>query len=434
MILKAKFVAPVEGPIIEHGAVAIHRGIITGVGTAQEVGDGPLPKGRGVGVSSFGRVNDAVIDYGDAVICPGFVNAHTHFELSHLVNRVPPSADFTDWLRRLMKEVTVHPPEIARIKQAMRDGIEQSLRAGVTTVGDITRFPHWTRAALTESPLRAVSFGEIVAVGTRRTLLTERLDAACDAFYAGDRLRIGLSPHAPYTVEPEAMRVCADRAAESNASLCIHLAETADEDAFTRLRSGPFVDYLKSLGIWDEDIPTSGVGPVELADRAGLLTPRTIAAHANYVSDADLERLAVSGASVAYCPRTHHAFAHRPHRFRDMLAAGINVCIATDSLASNPSLSVLDELRFVHRTHIDVPVEAILAMGTLHGAKALAMDHQVGSIRTGKRADLAVVAIHPGTPSPLNALLSDGSLPIATFINGNPVWSRNQDVGPKPPT
>ncbi|MDO8629736.1 MAG: amidohydrolase family protein, partial [Phycisphaerales bacterium] len=352
MILKARFVAPVDSPIIENGAVVIEDSRITAVGPAHE-----LPAGK-------------TADYGEAVIFPGLVNAHTHLELSLLAGRVPPTSDFIDWLQRLIaarnSDLGAPPPPFTRgdpgesspprpsaatnspiddnrladyVARAVCRGIAESVSSGVTTLGDITAFPWLTRPALADSPLRAVSFGEVIALGTGRAHLAERLDQAANLDHQTQALRVGLSPHAPYTVEPDALRACADRARQIGAPLCIHIAETREEEMFTRDRTGPFADFLRRLGLWNEQIPGSGCTPVELCAAAGLLGPETLLAHANYVSDADIAAIAASRASVAYCPRTHDAFGHDPHRVRDMLRAGVNVCLGTDSLASMRKIS-----------------------------------------------------------------------------------------------
>ncbi|MCH7925000.1 MAG: amidohydrolase family protein [Planctomycetes bacterium] len=401
MILKSRFVVPVGEPVIQHGAIRIHNGRIVEVGRAADIS------------------GDASIDYADAVICPAFVNAHTHLELSNLHGRVPPSPDFTDWLRRLVEAKSVEPPTKEQIQSAVEEGIEQSLAAGVTTVGDITHVPAWTRESLAQSAIRAVSYGEVIAIGTRRNLLDQRLSAAADRSWETARLRIGISPHAPYTVEPDGLRACAERAAEQKAPLCMHLAETADEERFTGERTGTLADYLRDLGVWDDAIPLAGCGPTELADRTGVLGATTVVAHANYVSDGDITLLAKSGASVAYCPRTHDAFGHPRHRFRDMLQAGVNVCVGTDSLASNPSLSVLDELRFLRRARPDVAAEELLAMGTLHGARGLGFADEIGSITIGKLADLAVIPLGSGVEEPRwDRMLDNNTAPIAVYISG----------------
>jgi cytosine/adenosine deaminase-related metal-dependent hydrolase len=403
MILKARYVVPVDAPVIESGAVEINGDRIVAVGPAR------------------GLSGRSVIDYGDAVICPAFVNAHTHLELSHLAGKIPPSPDLIDWLGRLVQASRKTSMTAARVRRSMQAGIEQSLQAGVTVLGDITRLPGWTRGPLGTSGLYAVSFGEIIAVGTRRDLLTERLDAAASIEYQTERMRVGISPHAPYSVEPAGMVACAARAAQMGAPLCIHLAESPDEAAFTRNGSGPFAEFGRRLGLWDRRVPASGCGPVELAHRAGVLTERTLIAHGNYVAATDITLIAKSGAGVAYCPRTHAAFGHDPHPFRELLQAGVNVCIGTDSLASNPSLSVLDELRFVRKRYPDFSPDELLAMGTLRGARALGLDGQVGSITPGKSADLVIVRPEPAEASRWEAILESSCQPVEVVQAGQPV-------------
>jgi len=398
MMVKSRYVVPVDGPVIENGAVVIRDGRIAAVGRANDLTASPA------------------IDYGDAVVCPGFVNAHTHLELTLLAGAAPPSPDFVDWLKRLTRLLMEQPATEENVAAAVRAGIVQLLAAGVTTIGDITRRPAWSRGPLAASPVRAVSFGEVIATGRLRTQLHERLQAAASTQHENTGLRIGISPHAPYTVEPDGLRTCAARAMRMGAPLCIHLAETADEEAFTRKGQGRFVEFLQELGIWDDDVPAAHCSPVELCRSAGILGPKTLIAHGNYVSDADVGIIAESGASVAYCPRTHHAFGHAPHRFREMLKAGINVCIGTDSLASNPSLSILDELRFLRRSHPDLASHDLMKMGTLRGAAALGFEDEVGSLTVGKAADLVVIPIEDGAE--WGSMLESTRTPVAVYIDG----------------
>lgn len=373
MKLTSRFVVPVDGPVIENGAIAIRDDRIAAVGPARSVDGRP------------------VVDYGDAVICPGFVNAHTHLELSLLAGRLPPAPDFIGWLRRLVETLLETPPSREEMVTAMAAGLAQSVASGVTMVGDITRRPDWTRPVLAASGVAGVSFGEVISLGLDDAQLRRRIDAASAGEHTSGRLRAGISPHAPYTVEPDAMRACAARAAAAEMPLCMHLGETADEELFTRSGGGPFRDYLRRFGVSEAEFPAAGVDPVELAKATGVLGPQTILAHVNYVSDRDIGIIAASGSSVAYCPRTHAAFGHPPHRFRDMLAAGVNVCLGTDSLASNPSLSILEETRFLRRRHADVDANTLLAMATAHGAKALGLADQAGALSVGRSADIAVL-------------------------------------------
>ncbi|MBN1511813.1 MAG: amidohydrolase family protein [Phycisphaerae bacterium] len=397
---------PVTRPPIEGGAVAVRAGVITAVAPAREIS------------------GDRVEDLGDVVLVPGFVNAHTHFELSHLAGRISTDRGYVPWVEGLARVLRAGGDAGPLVGEAVRSAVRQSLAAGVTTVGDITRRPESVRPLLAKSALRVVSFGEVLGIGRLRAEFLAKLTAAIDSTAATDGLRIGLSPHAPYTVEPDGLRLCARRAREAALPLCIHVAETPDEEAFTTARVGPLREYLERLGVWDDAVPCPGLRPVELLSACGLLGPRTLLAHANYVSDDDIRRIAEAGASVAYCPRTHAAFGHPPHRFRDMLAAGIPVCIGTDSLASNPSLSVLDELRHLHRVHPDVPASTLLAMGTCHGAQALDWNTRVGSLEPGEDADFVLVTrAADGPADPVANVLASTTSPRATHVFGEPVAS-----------
>ncbi len=398
MILRARHVVTAAGPPIENGMLDIQDGRIVRVERVR----GPAPHGA--------------IDFGDAVLCPGFVNAHTHLELSALARRVPPSPSFTDWLLRVIRESAAYLSDEEAIRTSVRSGVRRSLRAGVTAVGDITRHPATTRSVLAESPLTAVSFGEVTAIGTRRSLGHERIAAAIARGHDPSNVPVGISPHAPYSVDPDVLRECAQAAQENDLPVTIHVAETADEASFTETRSGAFVGLLRSLGIWDEAIPISGRTPVSLLADVGLLTPRCVLAHANYLTPGDADLIRRSGASVAYCPRTHAAFGHPPHPFRDLLRSGVNVCLATDSLASNPSLSVLDEARFVRRMAPEVDALLLLEMITIHPARALGLERDLGTLEPGKRADVNVLPLAAGEP--WTAVFENGGDPRETYIRG----------------
>ncbi len=400
MLLFSRFVVPVNAPVIENGFVHIEQGCIVSLGHAA---DRPID-------------ND-LIDYGDAVICPGFVNAHTHLELSSLCGKVAPTDDFTDWLKRLVRIIRAELSTKEQLQASVRLGIEQSLACGVTCVGDITREPDWIRPILAQSPLCGVSFGEIIAIGKMRDQWRNKLLAATKPYPGSSRMRVGVSPHAPYTVDPEVMAACAEKTATLRIPLCMHIAETLAEAEFTLQHRGPFRQHLAELGVWDDNMESPSSQPIDLALTTGLLTSRTVVAHANYVCDDDINKLAQSQSSVAYCPRTHEAFGHQPHRYRAMLRAGVNVAIGADSLASNPTLSVLEELQCLrHRDGVDP--QLLMEMGTINGAKALGRIDQVGSLTPGKSADLAVMALPNSHVREWAGIFNEGIAPMAVYAAG----------------
>lgn len=404
MIVRARFLKTCGVPggdgLVENAYIAVNAGRIDSLGSVR---NGPT---------------HCDVDFQDAVILPGLVNAHTHLELTHMHECVPPSPDFTDWLWRLVTHFRANPLDEERVASSVQRGIDLSLASGVTTIGDITREPQLSRPVLSRSPIQSLSFGEVIAIGLGRNRLAGKVADAVRSTGDSGRMAVGISPHAPYTIEAEGIECCAAAAKAQGLRTCMHLLETPDEEAFTRDASGAYNSYLKRLGVWDEDIPASAVAPVELIASCGLLNAECLLAHMNYVDDKDMARLARSKASVAFCPRTHAAFGHPPHRFRDMQRAGINVCIGTDSLATNPSLSIMDELRFLHARYHDLSADKLLALGTINGAVALGMKNTAGVLAPGRPADFAVFSLATGSDS-WESCFADDRDPLAVLANGS---------------
>lgn len=398
--LRAKFVAPVAAPPIENGFVAINGDRIVDVGRFDD----------GACASSD------LDDLGEVVLLPGLVNAHTHLEFSHASPGERPSS-FGDWLKRIVaRRAAVTPEAYAEATgRAAIDGAAECLRFGVTTIGDISRECGVTRRALGSSPLNIVSFGEVQAMAQRRQLLEERLAVAIDATYASDHIAIGLSPHAPYTVEPDAYRRCVEVARDRKLPICTHLAESPEESEFLTHQTGLLRELWDGLGSWDYEVPAWPGSPMNLAKETGLLDLAPLLAHVNYVTENDFQTLAASNATVVWCPRTHTYFGHPPHRWREMLARGINVCVGTDSKASSPDLNVVDDLRLVHRQSPEVSCDVLWEMVTTRAARGLHRG-DVGAIAAGMRADLVAFEVRGGEP--LREVLETGTLPTAIVIAG----------------
>jgi aminodeoxyfutalosine deaminase len=406
-LLCAAWVAPMDGPPIRNGAIAISNGRVVAVGESKVLRE---------------KYPGAVVEeLPSAILMPGLVNAHVHLELSDL-RQGPPPESFVKWIINLMSQTPRLGGAVEEIvTKAVRSGIGQSLRFGVTTVGDISKQCMFSRPVLAKSRLRAVSFGEIQAMAQRRGLLNERFAAASDLAHDSERLIVGVTPHAPYTVEAEGYRRCLDFANSNNRPLATHLAETPDEAEFLAEQTGPF-RYLWEVGVnaWDEKVPCYDGGPIRLARDLDLLSFPTLLAHVNYCDDDELEILARGRASVVYCPRTHAYFGHRPHRWREMLARGINVAVGTDSCASSPDLNLVDDLRLLRRIAPEVSAVELWGMATTRAATALQLSEQVGSLTPGKRADLIAFEIG-GASDPLEEILQRNVLPMRVWIDGAPV-------------
>lgn len=401
-LLRAAWVAPMDRPVFRDGAILVDSGRIVAVGHAREF-ERSTP--------SF-----AVRDLGDVIVLPGLVNPHTHLELSHLTSPADPGR-FTDWLTSVIGSAG----DAAVAGAAARRGAAESIRFGVTTVGDISRHCAATRAALRASPLRVISFGEVVGMARRKNQLPDRLAAAVSTDLATTNVRPGISPHSPYSVDADGYRQCLAAARKMRLPLTTHLAESPDEAAFLSGQTGPFRELWDRLGAWDEAaVSRFDGGPVRYAASLGLLDYRpTALAHVNYCDDADLVLLADGRASVVFCPRTHAYFGHPPHRWRDMLSAGVNVAVGTDSRASSPNLNLADELRLLHQVAPDVSTQTLWRLATLDAARCLGMESELGSLSPGKYADFAVFRAEG--EEPLAHLLESEEVPVDVWIAGRSV-------------
>jgi cytosine/adenosine deaminase-related metal-dependent hydrolase len=301
---------------------------------------------------------------------------------------------------------------LEQVQADVRAGIAESLRCGTTLVGDIAAGgASWD--ALAASPLRAVVFHEILGLPRDRV---ERTLADAHAWLAAHpptpTCRPGLSPHAPYSVSAFGFRNACRRQAGTALPVTTHLAETLAEQQLLASHYGPFVAFLGELGVWAPDELVRDWDEVLhlTADAAPVLY-----AHANYLS---ANSAMPSHGSVVYGPRTHAAFGHPPHPFRDFLARGVRVVLGTDSLASNPDLNLLAEARFLHRLYPDVSPEVLLRMATLGGAEALGWQEETGSLTPGKSADLVVV------PLPDESAANPHHLLLAADAAVRQVWCR----------
>jgi aminodeoxyfutalosine deaminase len=361
----ARWIFPVAQPPLEGGIITIDQDRIVAV----------EPHG----------LRRAGLDLGDAAVLPGLVNAHTHLDLTRLRGACPPGGSLPDWLRAVVAARRRTSPE--QVGRDIRQGLAECVRTGTTLVGDVSAsgasFP-----VLRDAPLRAVVFRELLGLTEERAaqawadaeqwLARAEPSATC---------RPGLSPHAPYSVRTSLLGLAAERARRDGLAVSIHVAESRDELDLLRQRSGPFVSFLKELGVWDPDGLASSYDEILRLNRG---VSSLLLAHGTYL---DPRSKLLARSRVVYCPRTHAAFGHRPHPFREMLRHRVRVALGTDSLASNPDLSVWNEVRYLRERYPDVPGRKLLSMATLSGAEALGWDQETGSLEPGKSADLVVLPL-----------------------------------------
>lgn len=376
---------------------------------------------------------DRTLDLPDHLLIPALVNAHTHLDLSHLGPIAHDPADgFVAWVEQIRAGRQQTPEDIA---DAVRLGIRLSIAGGTIAVGDIAGAPGGRISVtparvLGESRLAGVSYLEFFGIGRSSAGVIERLErfTAEDLPWLADALRgtparVGLQPHAPNTVDLGVYRWAAALAERFGLPLATHLAETPEEREFIAKGTGPQRAMLERFGVWDDSALheiAKGNHPVEhLGDV--LRRHRVLCAHVNDATDEAIETLASTKTPVVYCPRASAYFgaANRfgPHRYRDMLAAGVRVCLGTDSIVNLDTpdrISVLDEMRLLYRRDGTDP-RTLLAMGTVHGAGALGLAEEPVTLRPGPLAGL--LAVPASGPNPWAGAMGGNSAPGVLFLN-----------------
>lgn len=401
--LRAAWVLPVEGEPVADGGVVIDGHTIQMVGPVAE-----CQKWAG---------ESEILDMSDCAILPGLINAHTHLELSFLKDKVPFDGSFVGWILKIAPARRACQDDLATV---IARACDESLAAGVTTVGDIC-FANKAWTYLKKSPMRKVCFAEAFGLCNDVTSQKTYLETCIADTPVDELLRLGLTPHAPYTAGKALYELAAQLAAKHHLPLTTHLAETCEEILFTTEGTGPLVAFLRAYEALPPDYSPVGRRPIPYFLDVNLQAQPFLLAHVNYLTDEELAALARTNHSVAYCPRSHRFFQHPPHRFVEMMRRGVNVCLGTDSLASNTSLSILDEMRFLNREFPQLAPATILRMATLNGAGALGWADRIGSLTPGKAADLIAIPLSHRSADPIKDILATTALPSLVMVNGQKV-------------
>ncbi len=401
---RARWVLPVQSPPIRDGIVAIADSEIVYVGADR--GD-------------YRRT-----DLGDVAILPGLVNAHTHLEFSDLDAPLgQPGMPFTQWIATVVRHRRQQGAEDPqRAVAAIRRGIAESLRLGVTTLGEIATSP-WPWDLVSDQPMGGVVFRELLGLSSERIASQGGLASAhLQPEGWGDAWRAGLSPHAPYSVHPELLSRVVDLARHADVPLAMHLAETREELQLLASHDGPFVPLLQQLGVWDPDALPIGRRPMDYL-RVLAQAPRALVIHGNYLADDEIRFLSdhADRMSVVYCPRTHRYFQHEAYPLARMISAGVHIALGTDSRSSSPDLSLLAEMRQVAADHVELAPEQIMRMATIEGARALGCGSNTGTLVAGGPADLIVVGLPAGQRDPYSWLFAAPTPVLATVCRGKRV-------------
>ena len=410
MILQSRAIWAGKGNLIADGAVRVRGKRIAEVGARREI----TPE-----------AGEPVVDLGDSIIFPAFVNAHCHLDYSGLAGKLSPGTSFADWLAQivLIKQSLTHEDHEA----AWLAGADMLLSTGCGTVSNIESVPGMYARMAPQTHLQVCPFIELIAYHSGDE--TAAVDLAQCELMANESLalKVGVSPHAPYTMTPEGLNALALFADEHLLPMSIHLAESNDEwDMFVH-GVGPLYDTMSSLGRVMDDC---GKGtPVQYLAKTAGFAKKSLVVHANRLSDADVERLQRVGACVVHCPRSHAWFRHANFDYDRLAKAELNICIGTDSLASTNSetpvtgLNMFAEMQEFSQNHPQLSCEDMLQMATANGATALGLGGEIGVLKEGFIANMAVIPHRDSMSSVPEAIVQHSCAVAMLIIEGKRVFS-----------
>jgi cytosine/adenosine deaminase-related metal-dependent hydrolase len=377
MILRARTILPIARPPIENGALLLAGNRIRLIGAWSDLKS---------------ETGEEIQDLGEVTLLPGLVNAHCHLDYTDMAGELPPPKTFTEWIPQITAAKTAWT--YSDYARSWLHGAQMLLRYGTTTVADIEAMPDLLPELWDATPLRIFSFLEMTGIRARRQpkeILREAVNKIDSLTHT--RCLASLSPHAPYSTLPELLRRSARLARARRWPLCTHVAESEQEfEMFTRGR-GAMYDWLRRN---HRDNSDCGLGsPVEHLARNHVLGKNLIAVHANLLAPGDAILLGRHRVNVVHCPGSHAYFSHPPFLRERLAAAGVNLCLGTDSLATvripgkqKPELDMFGEMRALAARDKSVSPEEILQMATVNGARALGMKGRIGELSPGAFADL----------------------------------------------
>lgn len=398
-------ILPVTGPPIRNGAVLIGpTGRLEAVGPDDAV---PHPEGF------------ETLRYPGAALLPGLINVHTHLELTDVGGPIE-APTFYDWLQRIKHEVGRRSRD--DMLRSACNGVREAWRFGTTTVADTGRSGA-TAEALAQLGGRGVVYQEVFGPDpavAREALEGLRSNMEELADHASDRVKLGVSPHAPYTVSGPLYQGVADLAKREGYPVAAHVAESHAESDLVTGSTGPFANSFARRGI---TLPPRAKSPVAYLDDLRVLDSDWLTIHCVQTDEADWVTLADHGCAIATCPMSNRFHQHGEPPLQGFREAGIRVGVGTDSVASVGSLSLLRETRWV-QDQLSLTSEAALRAITLGGAEILDLEETIGSLDVGKWGDLTVIPVRDTRNRVEEQVIAAlGGHVLATFVAGRIVHS-----------
>ncbi len=384
-LYKSAIVVPITAPPIINGAILVRDGRIDAVGPAHELEEA-APKA-------------AVTDFGASILMPPLVNAHTHLELTDfpdwLENQVPGARrqasgkKFVDWILQLIQ--VKHGLEPDDLAKSIGNGVDQLLKSGTGAVCDILSV-HMLDQAYQDVSLHGWLCFELIGLDEGMGPVLPMMATDWLNSEPLKRLKRGLSPHAPYTVGPQALQAVMDLSSVRHSLATIHAAESVEETAFLKESAGDIAEKLYPAVGWHKPMPPYDRDTAAYLEKNSALCGSSLLVHGVQFDADAIRKIAQAHASVVLCPRSNARLGVGRAPVESYLCQGVNLALGTDSLASNDSLSLWDEMEYAREAYGPTITPAqLLAMATANGARALQIDDEMGAIESGMGANFLVL-------------------------------------------
>jgi aminodeoxyfutalosine deaminase len=399
---RCRILVTMDGTPIDNGVFVVDGPSLLQIGEAREI---------------LRRHAGPVVDLGEVAVMPGLINAHCHLDYSLMRGAILSVRSFAQWVSR-----------INSLKRSLTDddylhatqlGFEELRRNGVTTVFDIVATPQ-TLPLLPPPPIRTWSFLELIDVRPRPWI--EEVAFGSWLFFSENRDRLGgfgLSPHAPYTASAKMYEIALECSRVLNLPITTHVAESHEEYEMFAESRGQLYDLLKKLGRPMTDCGSTS--PLRYLIENGLISHDCIVAHLNELDDRDLALLEGTkwrNLQIVHCPKSHRFLHHNRFPLEELMQRGLNICLGTDSLASNDSLDLFSEMRIAKKIYPTLSARDLLEMVTIRPARALKLERRLGRIAPGYLADAIAIPFKGRTDDVCEAILQTRGPIKWMMING----------------
>ncbi len=331
--------------------------------------------------------NNGATEHYSGIICPGFINTHCHLELSHLRSQVNEKTGITSFIKEIIEKRTTFSEDL--IERCIVDAEAEMIRNGIVAVGDISN----NNSTFKQKEKRNLYYHTFIEIFSMDPSKAEETIEKGKKLIAELTTSGSISPHAPYTMSEELLALINNVAEENNSILTIHNQESEGENELFLYNSGVMFNTFKEMGINTNLMRKTGENSLQSTLKHLNKAKKIVLVHNTFTSKEDFDWIKSNRSdfrSQLYfctCPNANLFIENKLPDYKLFIEENATITIGTDSLASNWSLSILDELKTITKYYPEIPLQTLLLWATKNGAEFLGQN-QLGSIEKGKKPGL----------------------------------------------